>query len=224
VLFDQLDDRYPNRSRASDGTIGDAAHASRDSDHNLWYPPPKGGLVTAGDFTHDPANGPDINRLSDELAASRDPRIKFMIANALIMDTRPGFSPWRWVPYRGSNKHTSHLHLSVMDNSLCEDPRLWDLPMLGGRGTFPVPLPPSGNHGSIPDIEVGDRGPLVLKLQQWLNRMFPAYSKLVADGIYGPATADVLKQFQRRAGVVGGDGENIGPQTKAALWRLGFRP
>lgn len=141
VLLGQINSRYPNRSKASDGSIGDAAHASRASDHNPHYGP---GIVTARDYTHDPANGVDINRLSDELAASRDPRIKYVIANRLILDSRPGNNPWRWVPYYGSNPHTKHLHLSVMDNPSCDDTRPWNLPMLGGAAPAP----------EVPDVEL----------------------------------------------------------------------
>jgi hypothetical protein len=127
TLFDQFNHRYPNRSRVSDGTIGDASHQKTDSDHNPWYPLPRGGIVTAGDFTHDPAHGMDINRLTDELVVTRDPRIKYIIANKLILDTRPQFNPWRWMPYHGSNPHDHHFHLSMMDSPLCDDPRPWRL-------------------------------------------------------------------------------------------------
>jgi peptidoglycan hydrolase-like protein with peptidoglycan-binding domain len=55
-------------------------------------------------------------------------------------------------------------------------------------------------------------------------RMFPAYNRYTPNGIYGPATAAGLKEFQGRSGVSGGDGRNVGPQTKQALWKAGFRP
>lgn len=127
TLRDQINETFPGRNKASDGTIGDANHRNRNSDHNPWYGP---GIVTAIDITHDPKNGVDIDRLTDELAASRDPRIKYIIANGLILDSRPQFNPWKWVKYNGPNPHTRHFHLSVMPNPSCDDTRPWDLPSL----------------------------------------------------------------------------------------------
>jgi hypothetical protein len=140
TLRRQFDARFPTRSKASDGGIGDAAHASRDSDHNPWVKDGAMGIVTARDFTHDPYAGMDIDRLTNELAASRDNRIKYIIANGWILDTRPGNNPWRWVRYYGSNPHTKHFHLSVMPSkSLYDDARPWNLPSLriGGGGSAP---------------------------------------------------------------------------------------
>lgn len=141
TLLAQFDAAFPQRNRASDGTIGDASHQSRDSDHNPWVGP---GIVTAVDITHDPQNGVDINRITDELAASRDPRIKYVIANGLIMDSRPGQSPWQWTKYSGGNAHTKHFHISVMNSPVCDDRRPWALPSLGGAPQSPPPQPPQG--------------------------------------------------------------------------------
>jgi hypothetical protein len=228
VLLNQLNAAYPRRSRLSDGSIGDTNHLAEgwdQSDHNPWYPKPNGGIVTARDYTHDPANGVDIDRFSDELAASRDPRIKYIIANRYILDSRPQFNPWKWMPYGGSNPHDHHLHLSVMDNVLCDDTRPWQIPMLGSTHP-PAPGPgpiPASDWTSLPSIEYGNTGEPVKRAQTWFNKMFPAYSKLVVDGAYGDATTAVVKEFQRRSGIVGGDGRNVGPQTKQAMWRFGYR-
>lgn len=140
TLRHQFDAAFPRRNKASDGGIGDAAHATRDSDHNPWVKDGAMGVVTARDFTHDPAHGMDIDRLTDELAASRDSRIKYIIANGYILDSRPGNNPWRWVRYYGSNPHTKHFHLSVMPSKhLYDDSRPWNLPSLstGGGGAAP---------------------------------------------------------------------------------------
>lgn len=129
VLLGQLDATAPRRSKASDGAVGDTEHQSRSaaSDHNPWYPKPNGGIVTARDFTHDPAGGMDCNWLAATLVASRDSRIKYVIWNNRIIDSRPGNRPWQWVAYNGVNPHTKHLHVSVMDNASCDDPRAWNL-------------------------------------------------------------------------------------------------
>lgn len=154
TLRDQINAAFPNRNKASDGTIGDTSHQNRNSDHNPWYGP---GIVTAMDITHDPKNGVDIDRLTDELVASRDPRIKYIIANGLILDTRPGFSPWRWVKYTGPNAHTRHFHLSVMPNASCDSTKPWDLPSLrkGGGSTPTAPKP----------IEIEDEEDLSMELK-----------------------------------------------------------
>lgn len=144
ALLAQLDGEFPARSRASDGWIGDAAHSVRDSDHN----PDQNGIVHARDYTHDPAHGVDIGRLSDELAASHDNRIKYIIANGWILDSRPGNRPWQWVRYTGENPHVKHLHLSVIPG-VGDDPRLWQLPML-----LPPTLYDSENGEPVSEIRI----------------------------------------------------------------------
>lgn len=122
---DQLNTMYPNRNKASDGTIGDAAHQAEGSasDHNPWYVRDGIGVVTAIDITHDPINGLSVDALSDQLAASRDPRIKYIIANNQIMVPSQG---WNWQQYDGTDPHTSHVHLSVVP-TLCDQTKAWDL-------------------------------------------------------------------------------------------------
>ncbi|MCM1947221.1 hypothetical protein NC315_17835 [Streptomyces sp. G2] len=126
TLRHQLDARFPGRSLAADGGIGDAAHQERgsDSDHNPWYGP---GIVTARDFTHDPAHGLDIQQVADQLLGSRDPRVKYVIANRRIATGRT----WQWGPYEGANPHEAHFHLSVVADPLCDDAQNWNLPLFG---------------------------------------------------------------------------------------------
>lgn len=64
-------------------------------------------------------------------------------------------------------------------------------------------------------LKRGSTGEEVRRLQTVLNRNYPLYSKLVVDGIFGPATEKVVKEFQRRAGLVV-DGI-VGPATRAKL-------
>lgn len=211
-LLAQLNAAYPNRNKASDGSIGDASHQTRDSDHNPWYGP---GIVTARDFTHDPAHGADMGRLSDELVATRDPRIKYVIFNRLILDSRPGNNPWHWVRYNGQNPHTKHMHVSVMANSSCDSTADWHLHSFGGGGSPTPPPTPQPTPSGRPTIKRGDKGAAVTQLQNTLNRWYPSLPKLVADGDFGPATEARVKYFQSRAGLTV-DGV-VGPRTWAGL-------
>lgn len=67
----------------------------------------------------------------------------------------------------------------------------------------------------------GSKGARVKQLQRELNRVFPAYSRLAVDGSFGPATMLVVKEFQRRTGLVR-DGR-VGPKTKAKLRSFGVK-
>ncbi len=111
-LRTQVNAQWPNRSKASDGTVGDSAHQTRDSDHNPWVKDGAMGVVTAIDITHDPANGCDAEAVVAALLASRDNRIKYIIWNRRIMSS--SVSPWTWRPYTGANPHNKHFHLSVL--------------------------------------------------------------------------------------------------------------
>lgn len=122
TLRRQVDEMAPARNRSSDGTIGDASHQARNSDHN----PNQDGVVTALDITHDPAHGVDAPALGEMLRLSEDPRIKYVISNARIFSSK--ISPWKWRPYSGANAHTEHIHISVMgDKSEYDDPSPWQI-------------------------------------------------------------------------------------------------
>jgi lysozyme family protein len=127
ILRDQINARYPNRSKLSDGWIGDAAHAARASDHN----PNAAGVVTALDVTHDPAAGVDTWKLAESLRQRKDPRIKYVISNGRIFSSV--VAPWTWRPYTGANKHAHHIHISVSS-----DPALYDL---ASAWTLDAPAP-----------------------------------------------------------------------------------
>src|SRR6185312_13154805 len=114
-LRDQVNARWPNRNKENDGTIGDASHQSRKSDHD----PDSHGVVTAIDITHDPKSGCDSYALAEVFRASRDPRIKYVISNHRISSSE--VDPWAWRPYHGVNPHDHHVHVSVKDDALLYD-------------------------------------------------------------------------------------------------------
>lgn len=125
-LREQINEAYPDRSKASDGSIGDTAHSSRTSDHN----PNAAGVVCAIDVTHDPRSGCTGDRLAAALIKSRDPRIKYIIWNRRIVFSygvrnKPA---WTWLPYTGVNAHAHHIHISVGSEKVRYDDRAeWDL-------------------------------------------------------------------------------------------------
>ncbi|PND27621.1 S8 family serine peptidase [Sinorhizobium sp. M4_45] len=124
ALRAQVNARAPDRSKASDGSIGDAAHATRKSDHNPWIVDGVVGVVTAIDITHDPAGGCDAGVLAEALRAGRDPRVKYVIWNRRIMSSTK--QPWTWRPYAGRNAHTKHVHISVQpDKARYDNVKPW---------------------------------------------------------------------------------------------------
>lgn len=118
-LREQINQRAPNRSKASDGTIGDAAHASTNSDHNPHVIDGGVGVVTALDVTHDPDDGCDAQKIVDALVKSKDKRIKYIIWKKQIVSS--SIHPWVWRQYNGKNPHTKHFHLSVSANKALYD-------------------------------------------------------------------------------------------------------
>lgn len=127
----------PKRSIASDGSIGDAAHAARRSDHN---PDEEGALdyVDALDLTHDPRNGFDAHAYARLVARNVvngvERRIDYIISNGQIFSRRDG--RWAWRPYSGSSPHTQHAHFSVADTGRA-DTSTW----FTSRPLFPTPPP-----------------------------------------------------------------------------------
>jgi hypothetical protein len=118
-LRDQVNAKYPNRSRASDGTIGDKAHSRRASDHN-----PSGGVVHAIDITHDPAHGFDAHAMAERVRLSRDSRLNYIISNRRIASAAHG---WTWRPYKG-NPHSKHVHYSIKHGAaFADNTKTWSI-------------------------------------------------------------------------------------------------
>ena len=118
-LRSQANTKAPNRSKASDGTIGDRKHASRASDHN-----PRNGIVHALDLTHDPGKGMDTWAMAERLRVSKDARISYVISNRRIFSSSKGFS---WRNYTGSNPHSKHVHISIRGNPHADNTKDWSI-------------------------------------------------------------------------------------------------
>ena len=122
---EQVDDAYPNRSRKSDGWLGDLRHSKRVSQHN----PNEQGEVCAIDIDAGLSEEQGISiYLADQIrqAAKRDRRILYVIHMGKIASAK---SLWRWVKYRGLNPHNKHVHISFKSNQSGE---FFNIPLLGG--------------------------------------------------------------------------------------------
>ena len=212
VLRDQFNTKYPNRKKGADGTIGDAAHKSRSSDHNPWIQDSGTGVVSALDITHDPANGVDTWAIAEYFRQKRDSRIKYVISNRRIFSSTT--SPWVWREYTGSNPHSSHMHVSVKaSKSHYDDSSPWDL-----NFTATTASPPIASEGPNPDsptvrpvLRRGSKGEAVRTVQRLLT--------IKIDGIFGPNTDSAVRAFQRGVALVPTDGI-VGPETWAELDQL----
>lgn len=179
-LREQVNAAHPNRSTASDGSIGDPRHAARASDHN----PNSAGVVTAVDITVDRANGVNGYELSRSLA--QDGRAKYIIYNSEIFRSyKPQLG---WAKYTGSNAHKQHVHISVLA-SKADDESPWfeQAPVTASRIT----------------LRRGSKGQAVRLLQEKLGlpidgvfgsgvekavKAFQTKHGLTADAVIGPAS------------------------------------
>ena len=146
TLRAEVNHRWVVRDRASDGTIGDAAHASRASDHNPWVKDPNGvGVVRALDIDEDldgvtADTGADAKLLFDHLLAlarAGDPRINgggYLIYERMIYSEKGN---WAGRAYYGVNAHKKHVHISFSRNRAGYDStRPWGISQIG-------PTPPA---------------------------------------------------------------------------------
>lgn len=187
-LREQVNAFAPKRSKLDDGTIGDAAHRSRKSDHN----PNKYGDVTAVDLTHDPAGGLDSYKLAETLRMNRDSRLEFAISAGKIFFSS-GNKPWQWQPYTGKNAHRQHVHVSVIDSRLLyNDKRDWNI-SVGPIVSLPAESTP-------PTLWLGAKGEDVIRLQTLLNdrRSRP----ITVDGKFGKETQAAVRAFQKEKELV----------------------
>ena len=184
LLLKEINTFAPNRSKASDGSIGDAAHASRSSDHNPYIKDSNGvPVVRARDFTHDPARGFDSYEFARSLAKSNDPRIRYIISNGEIYTPSVARA---WRKYNGSNPHDHHAHVSVSETEALFDSMAdwkWEAGYKATPGDRPLQL-----QITDPVLKRGAKGDDVHRLQTLLG--------IKVDGDFGPATERAVKAFQ----------------------------
>lgn len=182
---------YPHRSKVSDGTLGDAAHAARTSDHN----PAADGEVCAWDCTYDPATGLGVApELAEFLRTSKDLRVKYVIWNKRIFRSypKPGIPAWTWAPYTGLNTHEHHCHVSVKTDS---SGTAWGFhaPSPAKPAWTPPPMPTD-----LP-LEYGESSDSVQMVKVLLKTIgYPGlwtWSKKFGDGMLSAVKAEQVKYW-----------------------------
>jgi peptidoglycan hydrolase-like protein with peptidoglycan-binding domain len=185
ALMAEVDARWPDRDKSSDGSIGDQAHAARPSEHNpdRDSDPMPTGYVSAVDITKD--STAQVASLIRALLA--DPRTWYVIHDGHIWSRTHGFGQRN---YAGANPHTHHVHVSLMQTrAAADDTEWWGVKVR-------APKPPAKPKPAVQKFEPGDRvlregatGRDVAFLQRWLG--------VTDDGTFGAETTKAVKRYQR---------------------------
>lgn len=144
-LRDEINVRWTQRDKASDGWIGDTSHQARPSDHN----PDRSaaarargveGIVRALDTDEDldgnrVDSGWDAWPVVEQIIANRDHRVAYVIYEGWIWRSydRPGIPAWTPARYDGVNPHGKHAHVSIRHAADAEnDTSPWLAPKQAG--------------------------------------------------------------------------------------------
>lgn len=121
-LFSEFDTLAPGRRKASDGTIGDPAHAQESSDHN---PDETGKTPYEDNDSTNEVHAADIDSTLNlanwnmqkcvDIIVGRcrtgiEKRVRYIIYNRKIISASWGWDSWH--DYTGASAHTEHAHFS----------------------------------------------------------------------------------------------------------------
>lgn len=201
TIHTQVNQIAPHRRKDSDGGIGNAEHASRNSDHNPYIIARSDNMpvVRAFDFTHTPETGFDAYAFAELLRKNKDPRVRYIISNYKICSGKGGPDPWQWRPYKvppNKNPHNHHTHVSVTESEAeFDNPSAWNLDGFdaeadaNGNATADFVPPPA-------TLRKGSRGAPVKRMQAGIGMRGRD-----VDGFFGPNTETLLKGFQEAHGL-----------------------
>lgn len=193
TLEQQANTLAPNRSKASDGSIGDPAHANRNSAHNSKP------FVHALDLTHDPAGGFDARAFEEAIARAciaGERRIKGIGGYNVRTNSERWFAfrdgVWSWIDQKNLHgaSHKSHTHVEV--NELADhDARPFAI-------NTPTP-PPAESDPQMFLIKVTDRPGAIAQTDgiTWKNSNPAAVKALTAAGVQtiSMTDADMRRSF-----------------------------
>lgn len=219
--------KYPKRTKASDGTIGDLRHQAESfSEHN----PDKDGSVDAWDMDVNILGSSNPTGSAAELAEleklikafQRLPESQLWIHNRVIANRDVG--NWQRRPYHGVNPHDHHVHWQSR-NSM--EKVAVNADVLGDSVVSAINNPlrlvahttstaPKWAAGSGDAYDVSDAGKYIAGVEKAQRRLRERGWKITVDGHYGPGTERIVKAFQKEKGLKA-DGK-LGPKTWASLW------
>lgn len=210
TLRAEVNRAFPDRERASDGTIGDERHAllgSR-SDHNPWVVDPRGvGVVRAFDIDAGPGKFPSrsqdtvgdtVSEIARKAGKAGHPALLeggYVIYEGKIASASS--SPaWEWRKHDGDS-HESHPHVSV-GRTL----KAFDTKEPWGVST-PIPTSsrvPAVTPSSFPTLRLGDKNDSVRLVQRFLwgsatAKTMPVY------GTFEATTEKAVRGYQRMRGL-----------------------
>jgi hypothetical protein len=189
VLRDEVNRRWPDRDKSSDGWIGDAAHATRDSDHNPFIIDSNGvGVVRALDIDAGEGDNHEIGLwLAAHVCALGAAGFAALRNGGYVISAGRIASPtsgWRWRVYTGTNQHTHHTHISVSTRQAEYDsPSTWRVAVTSS----PVRV----LRLATPRMEGDD--------VRQVQRVLAAWYRLPAafvNGMYGAETVKYVKRAQ----------------------------
>lgn len=178
-LRGEVNRQWPERSKASDGTKGDDAHAARVSDHN----PNAAGVVRAIDITGKGTdkNGEDVPGewlFQHVIALGRMGFKPLQNHGYVIHNKRAAYASngWEVVRYKGTSPHDKHVHISV--------------------GRLPVQYDSTASWGISGRLTPAPNYSFV---QAMLNIVRTAAKKkpIKVDGVLGNETKAAIAEFQR---------------------------
>jgi peptidoglycan hydrolase-like protein with peptidoglycan-binding domain len=200
-LRSEVNRRWPNRPKGSDGTVGDTSHNARKSDHN----PNERGSVNAFDITY-----PGVDPKIVIAAVSKHPSANYVIFNKNIYSKK---SNWKAVAYTGTNPHKTHLHVSILQSASAErDTTPWlagatvkPKPKPVKRSTFPLPAGQAFGRRATAKVHNGYRNS---EDKSDVKRIQRKLGVTPVSGWFGPVTEKAVKRWQlrrliRRTGLVG---------------------
>lgn len=73
--------------------------------------------------------------------------------------------------------------------------------VINAQANQPKPPPPPA-HRTLQVVWPRMRGEDIRQLQRHLNRWYPSYSRITEDGMYGLVTQKVIREYQKRKGIM----------------------